>query len=314
MNRALPLVIGLALVVASCSGDDAADDGALDAAAVVTSTSVPSPPSSVASPSTVTPSTTPPTTSTTSTTTTTTEPPRVWPDESTTGVPEGTELETSGPIVVTEAEAIIEAVDVDGGITVQAPGVTIRNSIVRGDVTNVIDCDSDNGCDDLLIEDTTVIGTGERCQNGIGFNRYTARRVDISGCIDGAKAHGFTTIEDSWIHDLRRVEGEGDSTHNDGIQSTGGEDIVLRGNRIDAIPQRQTSAIKVSAERRPVVGVEVSDNLLSGGTITLFVNDAGEGLPTGVVRDNVITSGAFSAAPWRITDNPDLLFEGNREG
>ncbi|MEO1061674.1 MAG: hypothetical protein AAFZ07_09670 [Actinomycetota bacterium] len=310
MSRALPLLVGLAvLLLASCSDDDGATDGAVDAAAVATSTTTPVAPAT--STTTTAPTTT---TTTTSTTTTTTEPPRVWPDASTTGVPDDVELVASGPIVVTEADAVVEGVEVDGGITVQAPGVTIRNSLVRGDVLNVIDCDSDNGCEDLLIEDTTVIGTGTRCQNGIGFNRYTARRVDISGCVDGAKAHGFTTIEDSWIHGLRRVEGDGDSTHNDGIQSTGGQDITIRGNRIEAIPQRQTSAIKVSAERRPVIDVEVSDNLLSGGTITLFVNDAGEGVPTGVVRDNVIAAGAYSAAPWRITDNPELVVDGNLEG
>ncbi len=308
MIRALLLAVGVALVLASCSDDEASTDDAVEAAAVVTSTSEPLSPSSTTTP------TTADTTTTTSTTTTTTEPPRVWPDESTTGVPDGIELVASGPIVVTEANAVVEGVEVDGGITVQAPGVTIRNSLVRGDISNVIDCDSDNGCEDLLIEDTTVIGTGPSCQNGIGFNRYTARRVDISGCIDGAKANGFTTIEDSWIHDLRRVEKDGEASHNDGIQSTGGQDIVLRGNRIDAIPQRATSAIKVSAERRPLLDVEVADNLLSGGSITLYVNDAGEGPPTGIVRENVVTSGAYSSAPWRITENPDLVFEGNREG
>jgi hypothetical protein len=192
--------------------------------------------------------------------------------------------------------------------------VTIRDSIVRANVANAIDCDSDAGCEDLLIEDTTIIGTGERCRNGIGFNRYTARRVDISGCVDGVKANGFTTIEDSWIHDLRRIEGEDDSTHNDGVQSTGGPDIVIRNNRIEGIPQRQTSAIKVSSFNRLVVDVEVVDNLLSGGSITLWVHDQGEGDPTGVVTGNVIVRGAYSAAPWRITDNPALLFEGNEEG
>lgn len=301
--RPLLLLLGVLVVLAACtSGDD-------DATSTVTETTDPG----VVAADGADDSAAATTTTTTSTPAPTTEPPRVWPDASTTGVPEGIELTPSGPLVVTTASAVVEGLEVEGGIIVEAPDVVIRNTLVRGEQRNLIDCDARKGCDRLVIEDTTIVGTGPRCLNGIGFSLYTARRVEISGCQDGAKANGSVTIEDSWIHGLRRVETDEGASHNDGIQSTGGAGVVIRGNRIEGIPRMATSAIKVSSFRSQVIDVIVEDNLLSGGSITMYVNEQGEGNPTGIVRDNVVLSGLYGARAWRITENPDLVFEGNEE-
>ncbi|MEM8902261.1 MAG: right-handed parallel beta-helix repeat-containing protein, partial [Actinomycetota bacterium] len=166
-----------------------------------------------------------------------------------------------------------------------------------------------DGGQNLVIEDSTLIG--ERpCSAGIGFSNFTARRVDISGCADGMKANGNVLVENSHIHDLRKWAG----THNDGIQSTGGSNIVIRNNIIEGANRSSVSAIKLTSENRHLSDVVVQGNRLSGGNYTLYLtNKPGQRPPTDIqIIDNVFVDGTAKWG-WRQVDaSSSQTWRGNR--
>jgi hypothetical protein len=96
-----------------------------------------------------------------------------------------------------------------------------------------------SGAPGLVVEDTTPDNTGGTC---ISTNNFTARRVEMTGCENGATAGNNVTIEASWIHDLDTSGG----AHTDGIQFTqGGSNVTIRHNNIDPLSSGRgcTSAI-----------------------------------------------------------------------
>ncbi|MEO1060903.1 MAG: hypothetical protein AAFZ07_05755 [Actinomycetota bacterium] len=220
------------------------------------------------------------------------------------GVTNAGALQRSGSVSVTRDGAVVENLDINGSITVRANNVTIRNVRVRGNSSHLIRNEGQN----LVIEDTTLIG--ERpCSAGIGFSNFTARRVDISGCADGMKANGNVLVENSYIHDLRKWSG----THNDGIQSTGGSNIVIRNNVIEGANRSSVSAIKLTSENRHLSDVVVQGNRLSGGNYTLYLtNKPGQRAPTDVqIIDNVFVDGTAKWG-WRLVDSsPSQTWRGN---
>ena len=54
------------------------------------------------------------------------------PGPTTTGVPVGTELTTSGALRVTKANTVLSALDIRGTVSIEAPGVVIKNSKIHG--------------------------------------------------------------------------------------------------------------------------------------------------------------------------------------
>src|SRR5262249_23250151 len=92
-------------------------------------TPTPTPPPSPAATPTPSPTATP----------TPTPSPSGWPDASNTGVPAGTTLTPSGSLTITQAGAVIDALDVTGSVTVDAPNVTIKRTRIRSNAFRVID-------------------------------------------------------------------------------------------------------------------------------------------------------------------------------
>lgn len=185
-------------------------------------------------------------------------------DAATTGVPAGTRLRRSGSIEVHDDGTVIAGRDVHGTIHIDADDVTIVDTRVTSSDYWPIWLDPDRH--GLRVIDTEVVGSGS-CQAGIGTHDYHAIGVNVHGCGDGAKAGQNTTIEDSWFHDLRVTP----ESHNDGIQASGGDHIVIRRNRITG-PVGQTSAIKVGPDYgTPIVHVVIEDNLLDGGAYALYL-------------------------------------------
>jgi hypothetical protein len=213
------------------------------------------------------------------------EAPKGYPDETTTGVPDGVKLTRSSSLSITEDGAVVTDLDVRGDITVNANNVTIRRSRVRteGALYGIKVATNTKG---TVIEDTEVEGTDDNCSVGVVYGRYTARRLNVHGCADGFRVGPDTMIRDSYVHDQRYKSG----AHNDAVQSVGGSRLTIVGNNLEGPLREQTSAIIIQTNFARIDGVLIEDNLLSGGTYTLYLRDkkTGYGAPTNVtVRDNI---------------------------
>lgn len=213
--------------------------------------------------------------------------------------------ERSDVRVITTDGTDLDGIEVQSGLVIRADDVTITNSYIKGNTRLVVDCD---GCRNLVIEDSTIEGTGTQTQGCIGRSSFTARRVHISGCIDGAKTNGNVVIEDSWIGGLRRVG----SSHNDGIQSTGGHNIVIRNNTIVHDTGGQTSAVKLTSENQDLTGVELVDNDLVSSTCyaVYFTAKNGHAPPTGRITGNTVSG--HTCSQWlKLTAGSGQTISGN---
>ncbi len=188
----------------------------------------------------------------------------VRPDVSNTGVPVGTVLRPSGPLVVTEDAAVIDGLDVDGCMQVKAHRVTIRRTRIR--CADWFPIRVHRGYRATLVEDVEIDGLGVPNSIGVSGAYLTLRRVNIHAVGDGVRVGSHSLYEHNFIHDLAIGEG----SHNDGMQVTGTvTNATIRGNTIVHV-RRQTSAIIVKADQGPIRDVLIEGNLLDGGTYTLY--------------------------------------------
>ena len=272
-------------------------DGELVGAPTSTTPTTDAPTTPTTPPTTTTPPTptTPPATTPPPTTTPPTTPPPTdgHPTAATTGVRAGVALQRTGTVYADEPGQVVDGLDVSGSVIVTADDVTIRNTRVttngarygieiRGETTGTV------------IEDVDVVGTDTNCSVGIVHSRYTARRVDVSGCGDGIRVGPDTLVEDSYIHDQRKWEG----THNDAIQTMGGSNITIRRNTVAGPWKESTSALIMMADLAPIDRLTIEGNLLSGGTYTVYLNAKeakGMPLPTNVV----IRGNTWVADSWK---------------
>jgi hypothetical protein len=152
-----------------------------------------------------------------------------FPSAATTGVPAGTVLTDSGSIDVTVDGTVIDALRIDGCVTVDANNVTIKRSLVLGG--GCYEPIHNNGSG-LVVMDTEIDGQDTpMCGEAIGYQGYTIQRVNAHGCSDGPRLAGSDsiTIQDSYIHDLSNLPGD----HGDGMQAYGLE--LAAGNKLTVL-------------------------------------------------------------------------------
>lgn len=123
----------------------------------------------------------------------------------------------------------------------------------------------------MLVEDSEIDGSGE-VSAAVGFSGYTLRRLNIYNCIDGPRLASDTVMEDSWVHDLKRTS----TSHNDTIQTTGGTNIVIRGNTLDVYNSGTDDVMNAalmmgSTTADTLTDVLVEGNYLNGGNYTLNI-------------------------------------------
>lgn len=226
------------------------------------------------------------------------------PNASNTGVRPGTNLTSKSSYTVTTPGAVIQNLDISGTLTIKASNVTVRNSRIRtGGNYGVW---FDENVSGVVLEDLTIIGTSAGCSAGLApTGRWTARRLNVSGCEDGVKMHGNQRLEDSYIHDLR----QGATTHNDAVQVTSGNNGVIRNNNL--IAPVQNAAIMMSSNFGPVEGWTITGNWLEGGTYTVYVREQGYGDPTEITLEgNRWEPDSWQYGPYDI-DGDGVTLEGN---
>ncbi len=193
------------------------------------------------------------------------------PDESTTGVPAGVELEPSEGLEITEDGAVVEGLHITGSVVISADDVTFRDSLVQTDTSLypvVVD-----GASDVVIEDIEVDNMGG---TGIGIfisdSSVTVRRADVHSAEDGIRIQSDdVTIEDSYVHDLQRHSGG----HHDAVQIRSGDDITLEGNTLLPFNEETDDEMNAAVQIGSLVGddqitdLRVIDNYMDGGGFTV---------------------------------------------
>ncbi len=245
----------------------------------------------VSTTTTVPPATTTTTAPSTTTTTTTPVTPTGWPSASTTGVPAGTSLVSSGGMTITTAGAVVEGKDFSGTVTIAANNVTLRRSRVRANTFALVRINS--GITGARIEDVEVDGLGTSGTEGsMGiYGSAAVARANIHGVENGYQPDDIGgSIVDSYIHDL----GSPGSPHYDGIQIDGGQSNVLISHNVISVPD-QTSAVMIDNYFGSIDNITVDNNKLSGGTYTVYSDGQFTG---GLIRGVRITNNRFGPSQY----------------
>ncbi|MEO6702933.1 MAG: hypothetical protein ABI140_05480 [Jatrophihabitantaceae bacterium] len=178
--------------------------------------------------------------------------PGAFPDASTTGVPAGTQLRkvpeqlTSGPgwkwnpygwVQVGSTNVTINGLDINGSIHSSFGGLTIQDSRIR--------CTGENDwcvsiASKTVVRDTEIGGQADGHTFGKATGVLSAgsgaqnvlQGLNIHNTSDGLRLDGGTELIDSWVHDLSM--GDIPDAHSDGVQSTGGANVSITGNRIES--------------------------------------------------------------------------------
>lgn len=185
------------------------------------------------------------------------------------GVPEGIPLVARRDQHVTVPGTVIDGADINGRVVIDAWGVVIRNSRIRGDEGVGIYVNTGS----VTIVDSTVVGFDD----SIGGDNYIAHGVEVFGAhADGFKVGSNVLIEHSWCHDLLATGG----AHSDCAQvQSGVVNTTIRGNWFDVGTGDANAALFIAPDLGPSSpGPLIAEsNVLGGGNYTLFCLDGNDG-------------------------------------
>jgi hypothetical protein len=270
----------------------------------------------------VLPTTTVPTTTVPTTTvpapTTTTPPPggTCLPDPSACGYPDAETTGVTGALtpvdmgcgdyLVADDGALIENLDIHGTLLVTGDNVTIRNVRVRTTCNFIAVALIGTGITftDSEVDGSSTTGYGV----GIG-DGAVMQRLDIHHVTDGMTGDTDNWVaQDNWIHDLADTSGQG---HFDGIQFDGGQSNIDIVHNTISIPA-DTGTVNIANNDGPTFDVEVTDNLLAGGTYTVYVDDQFSSAPITDIRVTNNRFGWHTFGYWFLrTPHPTIVFAGN---
>lgn len=188
------------------------------------------------------------------------------PEPGGSGLPAGTQTCRSGSLHVTTPGAVLDGMDVTGGVLVDAPDVVIRRSRVTGDGTAPFGI-ATTPAGSVRIEDTTV--TGEFLEAAVAGDRLSAERIDVTAVTtDGVRLGARSRMRGSKVR-LTPPPGRFPV----GVDMTSAP-TTLEDTQVDAGPGA-ANAVRISAGGRLPrdATVVVRANILGGGQVTLLHDD-----------------------------------------
>jgi hypothetical protein len=211
-------------------------------------------------------------------------------------------LRPSGSVRVTTPGAVVENLDISGGITIDAPDVTVRNVRVTGSSSSVLVRATDRAPRSRI--EHCEIKVTDQSRGGIGgySEGMVVRHCDISGYSDGIKAERGALYEYNYIHPSRPA---GSTYHLDGIQGSSDSDWTARYNVIDVpISVGGNSAILSSAHNGTtnyyIKNVVVEYNYLRGGNYVVYLTCGKNTADNCAFVDNYQLRGnVFATDGWR---------------
>lgn len=221
-------------------------------------------------PTTKPPATTPPTTKPPATTTPPVAPPVTppqtgYPNAANTG-PSGT-LRASGSITTTRDGQVIENLDINGEVRVLHNNVKIRNVRIRSAGGQAIYILNNTG---LVVEDCELDGQGRNAEAAVAHHNYTMRRCEVKNFGEGPRINGNVTLEDNYIHQFANFISQG--AHQDGIQATSGNNVVIRHNTVIVEPDGANGGIFFSTSNGSNILIE--NNVVGGGNWAIQLDPA----------------------------------------
>lgn len=231
--------------------------------------------------------------------------PTSWPDASNTGVPTGITLTPASGMTITVDNTIIDGKDITGQVTISADNVTIRNS--RINTGSYFGIYVSSGTTGTVIEDTEVYASATH-YTGILARDAIVRRVNVHDVENGIVADSNVSVLDSYIHDMAYIPG----AHVDGIEwGATGNNITIDHNNI--VIGGDTGAVNITPWGGGTANnIDVTRNLFSGGTYSLYIRGDGGGSVDGVfVASNVWVKNSYAYGTHSVQSASNITWLNN---
>jgi hypothetical protein len=218
-------------------------------------------------------------------------------------------LVPSGDLRIDTPGVVIEGLDIQGTVMINANDVTLKNCKVTGASWAVINITS--GKTGVVVQDCEINGLSAEGVRGIS-GQGTFLRNNIHHTEDGIyliASNIAMLIQDNYIHDL---QSDWSGPHYDGIATDGGvSNITIRHNTI-INKHGQVSAIMLSNLFGSVTNVTVDNNWLEGGGYTVYSDGQfNGGTISGVsFTNNYLGKGKYGYSSIR---NNTPVWQGNRD-
>jgi hypothetical protein len=234
------------------------------------------------------------------------------PPQDSVGTPAGLTLcPVRATLEIRTPGAVLDGLDLVGGVLVAAPDVVVRRSRITGDGTAPAGVRT-VGAGSVRIEDSTL--TGDFTDAAVDGPAWVAERIEITGvAADGARLGPGATLRNSLLHDFRpRADREIDAV---ALAAGDSGDVLVEANRITlgrgpglgsavlvdpVVAARHESQEREQLRKGPVL---VRGNELGGGEYTLL-QDAGAGAPVRITGNRFHRDAA--AATVRIRGAAEL--------
>ncbi len=195
-----------------------------------------------------------------------------------TGVPTGVTLRASPPLTVTTVGAVIDGLDVAGGISVQAKNVTIRNTRVHGTISNDIGSLDTNLLVDHSEMDLSAIAidaSGNSNKYGVAaWWSVTVRFAKIHGMAQGVAFAGHVVVDDSWIYGIRSSGQHSECILSNGDGTAQAGNSSFHRNWLDADDTHAagfvSSAMSMYGDYGQIKNIVVDGNYFTGAGYNLY--------------------------------------------